>query len=98
MCRGVMAVASTTIGVVEVLKDQGYCRWNTTMKSVAQGAKNHVKSAQQKANSNKKKMPQQRFYFIYGSYLMRFVEVIQRALIAAHKSPFANPKRRLSGK
>ncbi|KAL1345805.1 hypothetical protein HN51_019500 [Arachis hypogaea] len=59
MCRGVMAVASTTIGVVEVLKDQGYCRWNTTMKSLAQGAKNHVKSAQQKANSNKKKMPQQ---------------------------------------
>ncbi|MED6154930.1 hypothetical protein PIB30_001072 [Stylosanthes scabra] len=61
MCRGVMAVASTTVGVVEVLKDQGYCRWNTTMKSIAQGAKNHVKSAQQKAaaNSNKKKMPHQ---------------------------------------
>ncbi|RYQ97531.1 hypothetical protein Ahy_B08g093596 isoform B [Arachis hypogaea] len=56
MCRGVMAVASTTVGVME---DQGYCRWNTTMKSLAQGAKNHVKSAQQKANSNKKKMPQQ---------------------------------------
>ncbi|MED6162486.1 hypothetical protein PIB30_070885 [Stylosanthes scabra] len=62
MCRGVMAVASTTVGVVEVLKDQGYCRWNTTMKSIAQGAKNHVKSAQQKAaaaNNNKKKMATQ---------------------------------------
>ncbi|KAL1299070.1 hypothetical protein AAHE18_18G081800 [Arachis hypogaea] len=52
MCRGVMAVASTTVGVMEVLKDQGYCRWNTTMKSVAQGAKNHVKSSQHKAANN----------------------------------------------
>ncbi|MED6162487.1 hypothetical protein PIB30_070886 [Stylosanthes scabra] len=59
MCRGVMAVASTTVGVMEVLKDQGYCRWNTTMKSVAQGAKNHVNSAQHKAAANNKNMSHQ---------------------------------------
>ena len=45
MCRGVMVVATTTVGVVEALKDQGYCRLNNTMRSVAQGAKNHVRSA-----------------------------------------------------
>ncbi|MED6154929.1 hypothetical protein PIB30_001071 [Stylosanthes scabra] len=56
MCRGVMAVASTTVGVMEVLKDQGYCRWNTTMKSVAQGAKNHVNNSAQQIHSNNKKM------------------------------------------
>ncbi|KHN36600.1 hypothetical protein glysoja_001331 [Glycine soja] len=45
MCRGTFVVA-TTVGVVEALKDQGYCKMNNTMmKSVAQKAKSHLGSA-----------------------------------------------------
>ncbi|KAG4961032.1 hypothetical protein JHK87_037665 [Glycine soja] len=45
MCRGTFVVA-TTVGVVEALKDQGYCKMNNTMmKSVAQQAKSHLGSA-----------------------------------------------------
>ena len=44
MCRGTFVVA-TTVGVVEALKDQGYCKMNSTMmKLVAQHAKNHIGS------------------------------------------------------
>ncbi|BAT92243.1 uncharacterized protein LOC124840755 [Vigna umbellata] len=48
MCanRGALVVA-TTVGVVETLKDQGYCRMNNTMKSMAQHAKNQIGSATQ---------------------------------------------------
>ncbi|RDX60998.1 hypothetical protein CR513_60814, partial [Mucuna pruriens] len=48
MCgnRGALVVA-TTVGVVETLKDQGYCKMNNTMKSVAQQAKNQIGSATQ---------------------------------------------------
>jgi len=46
MCRGALVVA-TTVGVVETLKDQGYCRMNNTLKSVAQHAKNQIGSATQ---------------------------------------------------
>ncbi|XP_027929581.1 uncharacterized protein LOC114185844 [Vigna unguiculata] len=46
MCRGALVVA-TTVGVVETLKDQGYCRMNSTMKTVAQHAKNQIGSTTQ---------------------------------------------------
>ncbi|ESW21894.1 hypothetical protein PHAVU_005G108400 [Phaseolus vulgaris] len=49
MCanRGALVVVATTVGVVETLKDQGYCKMNNTMKSVAQHAKNQIGSATQ---------------------------------------------------
>ncbi|KAE9588531.1 hypothetical protein Lal_00003021 [Lupinus albus] len=45
MCatRGTLVVA-TTVGVVEALKDQGYCRLNNTMRSITQHAKNQIGS------------------------------------------------------
>ncbi|KAK7401987.1 hypothetical protein VNO78_13904 [Psophocarpus tetragonolobus] len=46
MCRGTFVVA-TTVGVVEALKDQGYCKMNNTMKSVGQRAKNQIGSGTQ---------------------------------------------------
>ncbi|KAJ1434613.1 hypothetical protein SESBI_05482 [Sesbania bispinosa] len=48
MCapRGALVVA-TTVGVVETLKDQGYCRWSNTMRSIAQRAKNQIRSSPQ---------------------------------------------------
>ncbi|XP_019436066.1 PREDICTED: uncharacterized protein LOC109342554 [Lupinus angustifolius] len=48
MCatRGALVVA-TSVGVVEALKDQGYCRLNNTMKSIAQHAKNQIRLATQ---------------------------------------------------
>lgn len=44
MCRGVF-VAAASVGVVETLKDQGYGRWNNSMKSIAQRAKNQTRSS-----------------------------------------------------
>ncbi|XP_027344047.1 uncharacterized protein LOC113856430 [Abrus precatorius] len=48
MCanRGAFVVA-TTVGVVETMKDHGYCKTNNTMKSIAQHAKNQIGSATQ---------------------------------------------------
>ncbi|KAK7324747.1 hypothetical protein VNO77_28559 [Canavalia gladiata] len=48
MCanRGALVVA-TTVGVMETLKDQGHCKMNNTMKSIAQYAKNQIGSATQ---------------------------------------------------
>ncbi|CAL0323667.1 unnamed protein product [Lupinus luteus] len=34
-------------GVVEALKDQGYCKLNNTMRSIAQHAKNQIRSSSQ---------------------------------------------------
>ncbi|KAE8730353.1 2-nonaprenyl-3-methyl-6-methoxy-1,4-benzoquinol hydroxylase [Hibiscus syriacus] len=40
-------VAAASIGVVEAWKDQGICRWNYTLRSAVQHAKNHLRSASQ---------------------------------------------------
>ncbi|KAJ7981386.1 Wound-responsive family protein [Quillaja saponaria] len=40
-------IVAACVGVVEALKDQGYCRWNYTTRSVHQHAKNNVRSISQ---------------------------------------------------
>ncbi|KAE8654831.1 hypothetical protein F3Y22_tig00117040pilonHSYRG00075 [Hibiscus syriacus] len=40
-------IVAATIGAVEVLKDQGVCRWNYTVRSAVQHAKNHIRPASQ---------------------------------------------------
>ncbi|KAK6934340.1 Protein of unknown function wound-induced [Dillenia turbinata] len=44
------AVAAT-VATVEVLKDQGFCRWNYTLKSFHQHAKSNLRSLASQANS-----------------------------------------------
>ena len=50
MCsaRGAL-VAATTVGVVEALKDQGYCRWNNVARSMQQHAKKQIRSSSSQA-------------------------------------------------
>ncbi|CAK7349949.1 unnamed protein product [Dovyalis caffra] len=38
---------ATSIAAVEALKDQGFCRWNYTIRSLHQHGKNQVKSMSQ---------------------------------------------------
>jgi hypothetical protein len=68
-------VVAASIGVVEALKDQGFCRWNHTIRSAHQHAKNQLRSV-----SQAKKLPSSTSSAMFSSSVRAKVKQSEEAL------------------